>query len=113
VLCVRACLGVAQVRSYIHQLVKAVGWCHQHTIVHRDIKPENLLISPSKAAFFSEHQRGGKRGFHAVSCTRGVIGVAVRVPADPLVPPAHVTRASHQLAPSRLAPQAPTAAWGS
>ncbi|KAG2485076.1 hypothetical protein HYH03_016173 [Edaphochlamys debaryana] len=36
-----------QVRNYIHQLIKAVGWCHQHNIVHRDIKPENLLISPS------------------------------------------------------------------
>lgn len=36
-----------QVRQYIHQLVKAVGWCHQHNIVHRDIKPENLLINTS------------------------------------------------------------------
>ena len=34
-----------QIRSYIHQLVKAVAWCHQHNIVHRDIKPENLLIT--------------------------------------------------------------------
>ncbi len=38
-----------QVRSYMFQLIKAVGWCHQHNIVHRDIKPENLLISPSEA----------------------------------------------------------------
>ncbi|KAL6754755.1 kinase-like domain-containing protein, partial [Haematococcus lacustris] len=37
-------LGLEQVRQYIHQLVKAVAWCHQHGIVHRDIKPENLLI---------------------------------------------------------------------
>ncbi|GLC70208.1 hypothetical protein PLESTF_000938000 [Pleodorina starrii] len=36
-----------QVRNYVYQLIKAVGWCHQHNIVHRDIKPENLLISPS------------------------------------------------------------------
>lgn len=34
-----------QVRQYIHQLVKAMVWCHQHNIVHRDIKPENLLIT--------------------------------------------------------------------
>ncbi|PNH08918.1 Cyclin-dependent kinase-like 5 [Tetrabaena socialis] len=39
-----------QVRNYIYQLIKAVGWCHQHNIVHRDIKPENLLISPSALA---------------------------------------------------------------
>lgn len=43
--------GLAQeeVRQYIYQLIKAVGWCHQHNIVHRDIKPENLLISPNAA----------------------------------------------------------------
>ncbi|KXZ42328.1 hypothetical protein GPECTOR_161g127 [Gonium pectorale] len=38
-----------QVRNYVYQLIKAVGWCHQHHIVHRDIKPENLLISPSSS----------------------------------------------------------------
>ncbi|XP_074492890.1 cyclin-dependent kinase-like 5 isoform X3 [Sebastes fasciatus] len=32
-------------RSYIHQLIRAIHWCHKHDIVHRDIKPENLLIS--------------------------------------------------------------------
>ncbi|XP_071950234.1 uncharacterized protein [Antedon mediterranea] len=34
-----------KVRSYIYQLVKAIGWCHSNDIIHRDIKPENLLIS--------------------------------------------------------------------
>ena len=33
------------VRSYIHQLVKAINWCHSSDVVHRDIKPENLLIN--------------------------------------------------------------------
>jgi len=39
--------GVSQiiVRSYAHQLTKAVAWCHARDIIHRDIKPENLLIS--------------------------------------------------------------------
>ncbi|KAJ7993587.1 hypothetical protein DPEC_G00273950 [Dallia pectoralis] len=34
-----------KVRIYIHQLIKAIHWCHKNDIVHRDIKPENLLIS--------------------------------------------------------------------
>ncbi|XP_041725831.2 cyclin-dependent kinase-like 5 isoform X3 [Coregonus clupeaformis] len=34
-----------KVRNYIHQLIKAIHWCHKNDIVHRDIKPENLLIS--------------------------------------------------------------------
>ncbi|QDZ24488.1 cyclin-dependent kinase [Chloropicon primus] len=36
-----------QVRGYIYQLVKAVHFCHQNSVVHRDIKPENLLVNPA------------------------------------------------------------------
>ena len=45
-----------QVRHYIHQLVKAVQWCHQKNIVHRDIKPENLLINPGRAPVIHVHR---------------------------------------------------------
>lgn len=31
--------------SYIHQLCRAIDWCHHNGVVHRDIKPENLLIN--------------------------------------------------------------------
>lgn len=41
-------LNPDHVRLYIHQLVKATNWCHQHGIIHRDIKPENLLVADSK-----------------------------------------------------------------
>lgn len=30
---------------YIHQLCRAIDWCHHHGVVHRDIKPENLLVN--------------------------------------------------------------------
>jgi cyclin-dependent kinase-like len=30
------------VKLYIYQLVKAIHWCHQNSIIHRDIKPENV-----------------------------------------------------------------------
>ena len=43
-------LQADQVRGYIFQLVKAVHFCHQNSVVHRDIKPENLLVNPSKGA---------------------------------------------------------------
>jgi serine/threonine protein kinase len=29
----------------MHQLVKAIHFCHSQKVIHRDIKPENLLIS--------------------------------------------------------------------
>lgn len=38
-----------QVRGYIYQLVKAVNFCHQNSVVHRDIKPENLLVNPANS----------------------------------------------------------------
>ena len=42
-------LAPALVQTYVHQLVKAIHYCHSHNIVHRDIKPENLLINTSTA----------------------------------------------------------------
>ncbi|KAJ9523397.1 hypothetical protein QJQ45_005300 [Haematococcus lacustris] len=53
-------LGLEQVRQYIHQLVKAVAWCHQHGIVHRDIKPENLLISTGASSNSSTSSAVGR-----------------------------------------------------
>lgn len=41
-------LGVEVTRTYLHQLVHAIDWCHQHSVVHRDIKPENLLVDPAR-----------------------------------------------------------------
>ncbi|TRY62694.1 hypothetical protein TCAL_03558 [Tigriopus californicus] len=30
--------------SYIHQMAKALRYCHSMKVIHRDIKPENLLL---------------------------------------------------------------------
>ncbi|XP_065829111.1 cyclin-dependent kinase-like 1 isoform X2 [Oscarella lobularis] len=40
-------LDIKSVRSFTHQLIKAVDCCHQNDVIHRDIKPENLLIGSS------------------------------------------------------------------
>ncbi|CAD6235671.1 GSCOCG00007962001-RA-CDS [Cotesia congregata] len=32
------------VKSYLHQLLKAISFCHKNLILHRDLKPQNLLI---------------------------------------------------------------------
>ncbi|KAJ1722094.1 Cyclin-dependent kinase catalytic subunit [Coemansia erecta] len=37
-------LSPAQVKSYMHQLVKGIAFCHSHRTLHRDLKPQNLLI---------------------------------------------------------------------
>lgn len=32
-------------RSYLHQMLDAIYFCHTHRVVHRDLKPQNLLVS--------------------------------------------------------------------
>lgn len=34
----------ALVKSYMHQLIQGIDFCHTHRILHRDLKPQNLLI---------------------------------------------------------------------
>jgi cyclin-dependent kinase 2 len=32
------------VKSYMHQLLEAIDYCHTNRILHRDLKPQNLLL---------------------------------------------------------------------
>lgn len=32
------------VRFYIHELLKALDFCHSKGIMHRDVKPHNVMI---------------------------------------------------------------------
>nr|XP_033816356.1 cyclin-dependent kinase-like 2 isoform X2 [Geotrypetes seraphini] len=40
-------LDYNRVRKYLFQIMKGIGFCHNHNIIHRDIKPENILVSHS------------------------------------------------------------------
>ncbi|KAI9479515.1 phospho-Cdk2 in complex with cyclin B [Zychaea mexicana] len=33
------------IKSYMHQLLMGLQYCHSHRILHRDLKPQNLLIN--------------------------------------------------------------------
>ncbi|KAI8903027.1 kinase-like domain-containing protein, partial [Powellomyces hirtus] len=37
-------LSPALIKSYMHQLIKGIMFCHCHRVIHRDLKPQNLLI---------------------------------------------------------------------
>ena len=32
------------IKSYMHQLLNGITFCHTHRIIHRDLKPQNLLL---------------------------------------------------------------------
>ncbi|KAG0227269.1 Cyclin-dependent kinase catalytic subunit [Actinomortierella wolfii] len=37
-------LPLTAVKSYLHQLIRGIEYCHARRILHRDLKPQNLLI---------------------------------------------------------------------
>ena len=55
-------------RTYFHQLIDAIGYCHAQGICHRDLKPENLLLDARYALkvadFGLSHPTVDERGGH-------------------------------------------------
>eukprot|EP01083_Nonionella_stella_P214842 773772_1 len=38
-------LSIKQIKSYLHQILNGISYCHSMSILHRDIKPQNILIN--------------------------------------------------------------------
>lgn len=36
-----------EARGLVHQIIGAVGYCHDHSIVHKDLKPDNIIVDSS------------------------------------------------------------------
>ncbi|CAD5195243.1 unnamed protein product [Musa acuminata subsp. malaccensis] len=32
------------IKTYLHQILRGIAYCHSHRVLHRDLKPQNLLI---------------------------------------------------------------------
>ncbi|KAL3469865.1 kinase-like domain-containing protein [Aspergillus californicus] len=41
----RGQLDQATIKSFMHQLMKGIAFCHENRVLHRDLKPQNLLIN--------------------------------------------------------------------
>lgn len=38
-------LDYITIKSFMHQLLKGIAFCHENRVLHRDLKPQNLLIN--------------------------------------------------------------------
>ncbi|KAI8809751.1 kinase-like domain-containing protein, partial [Cladochytrium replicatum] len=43
----RGGIGETRARTWMRQMIAAVGHCHERDVVHRDLKPENVLMDTS------------------------------------------------------------------
>jgi len=41
----RGMLDPITIKSFMHQLLKGIAFCHENRVLHRDLKPQNLLIN--------------------------------------------------------------------
>ncbi|BDD59177.1 negative regulator of the PHO system [Monascus purpureus] len=41
----RGQLDPLTIKSFVHQLLKGIAFCHENRVLHRDLKPQNLLIN--------------------------------------------------------------------
>ncbi|PSK51718.1 negative regulator of the PHO system [Elsinoe australis] len=41
----RGMLDPVTIKSFMHQLLKGIAFCHENRVLHRDLKPQNLLIN--------------------------------------------------------------------
>ncbi|KAK4988018.1 negative regulator of the PHO system [Elasticomyces elasticus] len=38
-------LDPVTIKSFVHQLLRGIAFCHENRVLHRDLKPQNLLIN--------------------------------------------------------------------
>eukprot|EP00035_Acanthoeca_spectabilis_P021303 m.437497 g.437497 ORF g.437497 m.437497 type:complete len:293 (-) comp18117_c0_seq1:263-1141(-) len=73
-------LPPAKVKSYLHQLLSGVAFCHSHRVLHRDLKPQNLLISQSGAMKLADFGLARAFGIPIRTYTHEVVTLWYRAP---------------------------------
>ncbi|KAJ1955206.1 Cyclin-dependent kinase catalytic subunit [Linderina pennispora] len=73
-------LSPTQVKSYMHQLVKGLSFCHAHRTLHRDLKPQNLLIDQSGMLKIADFGLGRAFGVPLRVYTHEVVTLWYRAP---------------------------------
>ncbi|KAJ1898902.1 Cyclin-dependent kinase catalytic subunit [Kickxella alabastrina] len=73
-------LSPVQVKSYMHQLVKGIAFCHTHRTLHRDLKPQNLLIDQNGMLKIADFGLGRAIGVPLRVYTHEVVTLWYRAP---------------------------------
>eukprot|EP01113_Clastostelium_recurvatum_P030689 TRINITY_DN3750_c0_g1_i1.p1 TRINITY_DN3750_c0_g1~~TRINITY_DN3750_c0_g1_i1.p1 ORF type:complete len:300 (+),score=6.40 TRINITY_DN3750_c0_g1_i1:182-1081(+) len=68
------------VKSYVHQLLLGIHYCHAHRILHRDLKPQNLLIDRQGALKLADFGLARAFGIPIRTYTHEVVTLWYRAP---------------------------------
>lgn len=68
------------VKSYMHQILTGIAWCHAHRVLHRDLKPQNLLIDKQGAIKLADFGLARAFGVPVRTYTHEVITLWYRAP---------------------------------
>eukprot|EP01083_Nonionella_stella_P097756 274804_1 len=68
------------VKSYIHQLMAGVDFCHRNRILHRDLKPQNLLIDRDGTLKIADFGLARAYGLPVTTLTHEVVTLWYRPP---------------------------------
>mmetsp|Transcript_22198 Transcript_22198/g.44483 ORF Transcript_22198/g.44483 Transcript_22198/m.44483 type:complete len:299 (+) Transcript_22198:87-983(+) len=67
-------------RSFLHQLLTGVAYCHHHRVLHRDLKPPNLLINREGMLKLADFGLARAFGIPVRSYTHEVVTLWYRAP---------------------------------
>jgi len=73
-------LDASTTRSFLHQLLRGIAFCHQHRVLHRDLKPQNLLINREGEFKLADFGLARAFGIPVRSYTHEVVTLWYRAP---------------------------------
>lgn len=68
------------VKSYLHQLMEGMLFCHKRRVLHRDLKPQNLLIDKNGTLKIADFGLGRAFGIPVRAYTHEVVTLWYRAP---------------------------------